>query len=579
VDERDEVRSRIDLVSLIGDEITLKRKGKNYVGLCPFHADKNPSLTVSTDIGRYKCWSCGAGGDCFTWVMERENVEFVEALRMLAARAGVELRRERSDGRSDQKSQWLAAMNSALAFFREALGKSPEALAYCDRRGLDAEARMNWEMGYAPEVGEALAVHLKRNSIPLPVARQLFLVDQDGSGGYFDRFRGRLMFPIRNERGDLVAFGGRLLGAGQAKYINSGDTPLYQKSRVLYGLQRAKASIGRSGYAILCEGYLDVIACHRAGLTEAVASLGTALSSDHVDLLARFTDRLVVLYDSDAAGLKAAERVLETVGDRLKVRVAQMLPGEDPDSVLTGRGPQALAEVVRKPLTPTAFRLAQLEGELGLEHEDFWPRAAELLALEPNAVEAGRLATALAGRNPQLRDPRQAESALLRMIEARRPRRRRSTVPRSGAAKAEGAKLDPIELAIFRAVVTPKFRAGVWPVLSTSDLLVTGYAQALANELTRQFGDAPPPGPLNDWLHHLPAETQDALATLALHDHEIPLSETAVVEAIKRLQANREMRQARLLKESNEVEKISEAFDRLKRRHEAMSFDEPRPDA
>ncbi|RYG41951.1 DNA primase, partial [bacterium] len=320
-DPRDEIRRRVDIVDLVGREVPLKKRGKNWLGLCPFHADKNPSFNVSPETGRYKCFACGAGGDVFTWVMERRNVDFPEALQLLAREANVILP-ERT-GPREPKVDHNSAMETALAYFREQFERSPLAREYVAGRGMDEATIKTWEMGYAPNVGEALAMYLKRAGISLAVAKEAFLVDEDAGGGYFDKFRGRLMFPIRDERGQLVAFGGRLLTTGHPKYINSGDTPIYRKSRVLYGLNRAREPLGKSRRAVLCEGYLDVIACHRAGVETAVASLGTALAEDQAKLLKRWSDEVVILYDSDDAGRKAALRATDVlVAAGLRVRVA-----------------------------------------------------------------------------------------------------------------------------------------------------------------------------------------------------------------------------------------------------------------
>ncbi|MFQ3677909.1 MAG: DNA primase, partial [Fimbriimonadaceae bacterium] len=296
--EREEIRARISIVELVGQRVSLKRTGKDWKGLCPFHPDKNPSFSVSETTGRYRCWSCGETGDVFSWVMKTQNVDFPEALEILARQAGVELTPRAGAPDHSLRVRQLAAMEEALKFFREQLVRSREALGYVERRGLDQEILDAWEIGYAPADGSPLSRRLGKAGFPLEMCRDLFLVDQSGSG-YRDKFFNRLMFPIRNERGELVAFGGRVLGDGHPKYINSGDTPIFRKSRVLYGMFRAREAMRRRRHAVLVEGYLDVIACHRAGVDTAVASLGTALAEEHAQLLRRWVDEVTIFYDGD----------------------------------------------------------------------------------------------------------------------------------------------------------------------------------------------------------------------------------------------------------------------------------------
>lgn len=276
-DEREEVRSRTDIVDLVSQRVVLKRVGKHYSGLCPFHDDKHPSFSVDAQSGRYRCWSCNESGDVFTWVMKTENLDFTEALKFLALRAGIALSGQTKGLPKGERELLDQAMGQALSYFQEQLHTNSAAADYCQRRDLSPEVLAAWNIGFAPDSNQGLAVRLKRLGLPLSICRDLFLVEQDASGGYYDRFRNRLMFPIFDERSRLVAFGGRLLGAGQPKYINSSDTPLYRKGKVLYGLAAARETLIRTRQAVLVEGYLDVIACHRSGITAAVASLGTAL--------------------------------------------------------------------------------------------------------------------------------------------------------------------------------------------------------------------------------------------------------------------------------------------------------------
>ncbi len=401
-DEIGEIRERIDIADLVSSSgIQLRRSGRGFVGLCPFHADKHASLNVTPSMGRYKCFACNESGDIFTWVMKTQNVDFKEALTILAQKAGVTLSGRASattsaEARSERQTRH-AIMEAALTFFRAELGRAETAKSYCANRGLDEATISKWELGYAPAVGEALVAYLKKGGFALPEAKNLFLVDGDPSYGYKDKFVGRLIFPIRNERGDLVAFGGRLLGDGVPKYINSSDTPLYRKSHVLYGLWQARDKIRTARHAILAEGYLDVIACHSAGLTQTLASLGTSLAEEQAKLLKHWADTATILYDGDGAGLKAADRAAEILGSAgIAVKIATLPPGDDPDTVLRREGPAGVEKAAGVTQTPLEFRVAQLEGRLATTDPAFWAELYELLAAAPTELELMRQVERLA---------------------------------------------------------------------------------------------------------------------------------------------------------------------------------------
>ena len=485
-------------------------------------------------MGRYKCWSCGEAGDIFTWVMKTQNVGFGEALEILAQKAGVALKHRKSEDPS-LKLSWQGAMSEALAFFRSELGRSAEAKSYCENRGITTEVIDRWELGYAPDVGEALTIHLQKKNYKLVECQKLFLVDQDSSGGYYDKFRGRLIFPIRDERGDLVAFGGRVLGDGHPKYINSSDTPLYRKSRVLYGMNLAKQAISEGKVPVLCEGYLDVIACHTSGVDSAVASLGTALSEEHAKLLKRWSksDSTTVLYDADEAGERAAARSAEILeNEGLKVRVALMPAGQDPDTLLRSAGPGAVKQAAEEGLSPTAFKLRQIELKLSPSDETFWKLVVEALAECRSDLELTRHIHELAPKYPDLRDPMEAGRALRRMVLAKRRELQSKERPEaSGPALAGKPKLGMkvAEATLFRAVVSTEFREDAWVAVLDPTLFLTGRAAELAAALTGTFGASPPAGPPSDWLHRVADESMQQLLT----DIELSRDERMNIQVIR----------------------------------------------
>ena len=507
-DERDEIRRRINLVDLVAQRVTLKQHGKVWKGLCPFHNDRNPSFQVDPAMGRYVCWACGEKGDCFDWVQKNLNVGFREALEVLARDTGVVLKGY--DGPSKvERLRYEDAMEEAMRFFRSEIDRSTAALSYCERRGLDSATLATWEVGYAPDVGDALASRLRRNGFQLAECQTLFLVEGDSGAGYRDKFRGRLIFPIRDEQGKLVAFGGRLLGEGHPKYINSGDTPMYRKSKVLYGMNRAKEPMASSRRGVLVEGYLDVVACHRAGLDSAVASLGTSLTQEQARLLKRWCERVTVLYDADEAGAKAADRAADVLqAEGLAVEIALMPPGEDPDTLLRAAGAGAVVAAAEGGVAPIAHRLAQLELRVTPSEDGYWEEAFEVLAGARSPMELDRFSVLLASKYPYTRDSVQAQKSIRRGVDAKR-RELRSRA--HGAAPSQAVvvhrvaqtpvDLNTAERAVLLAFLEPELCARAWDVFREGDRFFTRSGVVLSTTIAGVFLDAPPVGQPRDWLH------------------------------------------------------------------------------
>ncbi len=555
-DERDDIRARIDIVDLVGREIQLKKTGRTYKGLCPFHQDRNPSFTVSSETGRYKCWSCGEAGDIFTWEMKRRNVDFVEALQTLAKEAGVTLKTRKDALPPSVRLQQEAAMNEALAFFRDQLSKNSSASEYCDRRGLDASIQAQWEMGYAPEVGGALAVRLKKAGFSLAECKTLFLVDEDAHGGYFDKFRGRLMFPIRDEKGQLVAFGGRVLGDSHPKYINSSDTPLYRKSRVLYGMNRAKDAISKLRQAVLVEGYTDVIACHQGGMNNALASLGTSLAEDHAKLLKRWCDEVVILYDSDDAGRKAAERGIEILkAEGLKVRVALMAQGEDPDTLLKSGGPAVLKEAVDGALSPIDYKLKALAQRHDVRDDDYWTGAIKIIAESESRPEVDRHLNEIAHKYPWERNATKALEHLRRQVNAVRSRLRRglqqerpTVLPEHHSVK--GA-LSSAEIVMLQACLTDQLREGTWRFACSADLYETPIGERIGEALKIAYPEGAPKGRSSDWLHNIePEDLRQTLSDLTMDFRSENLTQERLIDALRKLKDAKDQRETEALRRS-----------------------------
>jgi DNA primase len=343
------VKQQADIVRVIGEYVRLKKSGANFTGLCPFHQEKTPSFAVHPVKQIYHCFGCGAGGDVFKFVMEMEKSPFPEAIRTVAEKCGIAIPkpRERSpeERRENQQRSALVEMHrETAAFFSRALHDSSEgkvAAAYLEDRGLDREAMKRFGLGFAPSSGDALLRFLKQK-YPEKLLDVSGLVSRDQSGRAYDRFRRRIMFPIANEAGKVIAFGGRAMGDDTPKYMNSPETPIYTKSTVLYHLDRAKEALRQSDFAVLVEGYMDAIAVARAGIANVVASCGTSLADPQIKLLGRFTRRVIVNYDPDTAGQAATERSIALLLEsEFDVRVLA-LPGKaDPDKFLKEQGVDA----------------------------------------------------------------------------------------------------------------------------------------------------------------------------------------------------------------------------------------------
>jgi DNA primase len=406
-DKLEEVRTRADIVEVIGAHVRLKRAGRNFVGLCPFHNEKTPSFSVNAERGFFHCFGCGAGGTVFNFVMRTEGLSFPEAIESLARRYGVTLpeRGAEAGPGAGERDAALRANQVATDFFAHVLWKTPDGAAareYLSARGVTAETARTFGLGFAPERPANLARALEKRGL-LAAAVRLGLVKQDGVGTR-DMFRGRLMFPIRDGQGRVLAFGGRVLDQRLPKYINSPESPLYSKSRNVYGLYEARAAIASADRAIVVEGYLDAIAVWQAGFKETVASLGTALTVDQLRVLGRHTRNVLACFDGDAAGRKASLRALEIfLAAGLLGRGIFIPPGFDPDTFVKERGAQAFAELVASAelLVDLFFRElskdtpgpgAPLEGRIGAAR-----RVIELLRLIPDQLQASALMSKASG--------------------------------------------------------------------------------------------------------------------------------------------------------------------------------------
>ena len=383
----DEIKQRVDIADLVGSRVALKKTGRTLKGLCPFHDEKTPSFVVYPDQGSYHCFGCGKSGDAFTWMQETEHLDFGEALRHLAQRAGVDLPERRRDPQATEKRQrLLAVLAEAAAFYHRQLreARTPEAQAarkYVESRGLTAATVERFGLGYAPDRWDMLLRHLRqRRHAPELAVEAGLLREGERDGSRYDLFRGRLLFPIHDAGGAVIGFGGRILGEGQPKYLNSPQTPLFDKSTVLYGLDQARQAIRREDQAIIVEGYMDAVIAHQHGYANVVAALGTALTEQQVRQLRRYSQNLVLALDADSAGQAATLRGLDVMHEALasgaapgiqgEVRVATLPAGRDPDDVIRADPQQWEALIERaKPFVEFAIDAVIAEADLSNARE------------------------------------------------------------------------------------------------------------------------------------------------------------------------------------------------------------------
>ena len=352
-----EIRERVDIVDVVSSYLPLKRSGANHQGLCPFHGEKTPSFNVNAPRQIFHCFGCGVGGNVFSFLMRMEGLSFPEAVRRIGERVGVEVKEETLspvEEKRREEAERLVRINEVAAdFYHRILLDEPEGAAarrYLRERGYDGEAARRYRLGYAPERWDALAKHLEAKGFDPGLVREklgLVRAGRDGRSDY-DLFRRRLLFPISDSRGQAVAFGGRVLDDSLPKYINSPESPVYHKGRTLYGLYQAKEGMRQTGEGIVVEGYFDQMALDRAGFGNAVATCGTALTAEHARVLKRYAKRLLLLFDQDSAGQKATFRAMEALlPEGVAVAVVTLEAGEDPDSFLRKRGPDAFRERMR----------------------------------------------------------------------------------------------------------------------------------------------------------------------------------------------------------------------------------------
>ncbi|EHJ92731.1 DNA primase [Vreelandella boliviensis] len=456
----DDLLGRVDVVEVVGERVQLKKAGRNFSGLCPFHQEKTPSFTVSADKQFYHCFGCGANGNALRFLMEYDKLPFPEAVEQLAGRLGIEVPREGADDpraqqRDKKRKEGVNLLELAASFYRERLKmqEGQPAQRYLLGRGLSDDVIKTYGIGYAPAGWEALKQHLSERGIGEPVQVEYgLLIHREDTGRTYDRFRDRVMFPIRDLRGRTIAFGGRVMGDDQPKYLNSPETPVFHKGRELYGLYEARQVSNKLEQLVMVEGYMDVVALAQYGIHNAVATLGTATTEDHLTRLFRLVSRVVFCFDGDRAGRQAASRALETalpqMIDGREARFLFLPEGDDPDTLVRREGTQAFQDRVTcaMPLSEFLFEQAAQGRDLKTVEgrERFASQVLEALNKVPEGMLKSLLLESLAQRSGL------AQEQLKVLLE----KRAQATQRHSSQRQAEQVEADSASSAKLGAVLT-----------------------------------------------------------------------------------------------------------------------------
>ncbi|MFB3142616.1 MAG: DNA primase [Acidobacteriota bacterium] len=559
----EQVRNGISIVDLVGGYVRLQKKGKDYGALCPFHSEKTPSFTVSEAKQIFYCFGCQAGGDIFKFIMLMENLTFPESIHQLAESQGIPLPHstKKSEAESVRRQQLLKILEIATHFFSRRLEGKKDALAYLKDRQITQETIHQFSIGYAP-AGQNLLQELTGQGFDVKDVLACGLIKEGNSGGYYDNFRNRIMFPIHNLSGKTIAFGGRILGDGIPKYLNSPETPLYSKSRNLYPLDLTRNEIRKRDFAIIVEGYFDCIIPFHFGIRNVVASLGTSLTESQVKVLGRYTRNVITNYDPDSAGTAATLRSIDLFLEQgFRVNVLQLPTGEDPDVFLRKQGIEAYREKLKASQSYLDFVLSQFMSQ---QRDPFSPKGKQevvshilpYLVKIPNPIERAEYVTRIASRL-------QLDESLLRLEMRKMPARKRETprfdysVPVEQGTRAENILLvamleeqwaastfEQLEPELFEGLRTERIFQGIFQLKEQATEITTIRLREIISEGT----------------------DRNLIEEMALRSADFPLSEKDIRSSVQELRRMKDERLIRQLqaeikaeeKENSDSDKIAE---------------------
>ncbi|MBZ0156136.1 MAG: DNA primase [Alphaproteobacteria bacterium] len=556
----EEIKSKIDIVSLIAEHIDLKRSGQNYKGLCPFHSEKTPSFMVNPSKQIFHCFGCGKGGDVFSFIMEYEGMNFQEAITYLSDKAGIRIEDYRSESKANRslKEDLYAINREALAFFKDNMRPSRQTMAYLKERGLADETVERFSLGYSRQERNALFTHLTKRKFPPEHIKASGLV-YFGDREPFDFFRDRLMFPLLDLQDRVIAFGGRIMtsSGSSPKYLNSPESLIFKKGEACYGLNHAKSAISKKGYSIIVEGYMDALLCHQYGFDTTVAPLGTALTAGHLKKLRRFSDKLLLVFDGDAAGVSATKRALELVyAEGMAAKVLPLPQGEDPDTFLRKYGSEQFRTRMGSALTPVGFLLRAS----GKNRIDGVKALLRLLASCPDSLMREEALRELADKSGMNETALREELKDIRQSPSRQGRHQAGGGP--GAPAQEGtsgpAEMSREERMLLLALLSAPDRAV--PVLDRVplDSRGSGFARGLFEKIKTAFVPGAADGLSTERLLALCNGEEKRLVTQLSVSPEIDEENVEVVieECLRKIAVKDLEKQIRSAGEAGDVERL-----------------------
>ena len=544
----EEVRMKNDIVDVISGYVRLQKKGNNYFGLCPFHNEKSPSFSVSRSKQMYHCFGCGAGGNVFTFVMEYENFSFLEALQFLAERAGIELPKmeysKEQKEKADLKSTLLEVNKVAAQYFYMQL-MSPNGTVgkeYLNNRGLGDDIIKSFGLGYSNKYSDDLYKFLRNRGYSEDIIRQAGLISTSEKNGVYDKFWNRVMFPIMDANNRVIGFGGRVMGDGKPKYLNSPETLIFDKSRNLYGLNRARQS--RKPYFILCEGYMDVISLHKAGFTNAVASLGTAFTSGHASLIKRYVSTVYLTYDSDEAGTKAALRAVPILrASGISAKVIKMDPYKDPDEFIKNAGAKAFEKRIEEAHNGFMFSIEVLSRQYDMYSPEgktaFFNEAASKLIEFEDEIERNNYTEAVARAYKVSFDSLQKLVSKVAVLKGMAKPATKPEATVTEKKKGDG-RLHAQKLLLTWLIDEPGLYDSIKGYISPDDFTVDLY-RTVAELLFKQFedGDANPAKILNHFMDSEEHKEAASLFNTKINKlSSVQEEEQAIIETLLKVKSN-----------------------------------------
>lgn len=571
----EEIRSKIDIVDVVSDHVALRKRGKNFLGLCPFHNEKTASFTVSQEKQLFHCFGCGEGGNAFSFLMKIQNISFWEAAKILADKLGIplEIDKRYDSHRDKDKDKVVEIMEAAVKFYISQIKTSSAAIEYFKKRGLDSGAVSTFKLGYSPDNWDSLYRHLvTAGFLPTDIEKAGLTISKEG-GSFYDRFRNRIMFPIFDVNSRPIGFGARSLDGSEPKYLNSPETSVYNKSNVLYGLNFSKDSIKRSNYSMIVEGYMDMIACYVNGFTNVVASSGTALTMNQVKVLRKFSENIVLIFDSDSAGSLATERSIEMLSVLgIYPKVAILSGGKDPDEILKKDGKERFAEILRASVPWLRYRIDNILKKHNIKDPEGKSKAireaAVLLAKEKDSIIRNEYISLLSERTNTDKD--MVSSEIKKIGYQKQGYERKEDAMKKPDSKLLKAEKLLIRLAVEDADLRNKILAEITPL---------DFSEGPRREIFEKISGLNPDNKTafsSAVMDEIAAdETKKHLSEILFDEHEFIEKDKMLSDCINVIKAGHTREKIELLrKEIDEAEKVKDLEKLSRLQNEFKTFHE-----